>query len=360
LKGEFAVSVIDADTHVDESESTWAKLEGTPYEKYMPSTVNLPPEVAKRSGFRGSTTRKWVVEDRMQNRATRDEVNHPLRVRRELEDVEGRVAQMDEMGVDVQVIFPTFFIRYATTDAEAEWALTTTYNRWLAEKCATTNGRLQWAAVLPFLQPDAAVEELRWAKENGACGIFKRGFDLGRPVTDPHFFPVYEEASALDLPLCMHTGHPLPDHEWDRGFPIMSAFSDLISARIPEKFPGLRFGFIEAGASWIPYMVSQIGARQRAAERGQNSHLPHLYELAPELFRENRAFITVDLIDDIESILMFGTEDSLMIGTDYSHTDISANLSALAGVRDWMAEGRINEEQAEKILVANPKAFYGL
>jgi predicted TIM-barrel fold metal-dependent hydrolase len=173
--------VIDADTHVDECESTWEKLEGTPLEKYIPVTVNLPPEVSKRAGFRGITSRKWYVEDRMQNRAVRDEVNHPLRVRRELEDVPGRLAHMDEMGVDVQVIFPTFFIRYATDNAEAEWALTTTYNRWLAEKCANTNGRLRWAAVLPFLKPEAAAAELRWAKENGACGIFKRGFDLGRP-----------------------------------------------------------------------------------------------------------------------------------------------------------------------------------
>ncbi len=354
------MSVIDADTHVDESESTWARLAGTTFEKYMPATVELPPEVAKRAGFRGATTRKWVVEDRLQNRAVRDEVNHPLRVRRELEDVPGRVAQMDEMGIDMQVIFPTFFIRYATDNAEAEWALTTTYNRWLAEKCAESGGRLQWAAVLPLLQPDAAVEELRWAKRNGACGIFKRGFDLGRPVTDPHFFPVYAEAEKLDLPLCIHTGHPPPGHEWDRGFPIMSAFSDLASSGIPDRFPGLRFGFIEAGASWIPYMVSQIGARRRAAERGQDSRLPDLYGLAPDLFRENRAYVTIDLIDDVESILRFGTEDHLMIGTDYSHTDISANLSALAGVREWAAQGRISTEQADKILVRNPRTFYGL
>lgn len=354
------MSVIDADTHVDESESTWERLQGTPFEKYMPLTVHLPPEAADQAGFRGRTTRKWVVEDRLQNRAERDEVNHPLRVRRELEDVAGRVAQMDEMGVDVQVIFPTFFIRYDTLNAEAEWALTTTYNRWLAEKCAPTNGRLQWAAVLPLLQPDAAVKELRWAKENGACGIFKRGFDLGRPITDPHFFPVYEEAARLDLPLCIHTGHPPPEHEWDRGFPIMAAFIDLVDAKIPERFPGLRFGFIEAGASWIPYAISQLGARRRAAERGTNATLPDIYALAPELFRENRAYITIDLIDDVESLLRFGTEDNLMIGTDYSHTDISANLSALAGVRQWAEEGRISEEQAEKILSHNPRAFYGL
>ena len=352
--------VIDADTHVDESESTWAALEGTPYEKYIPVTVTISPEEAVRAGFTTTTQRSWVVEGRLQNRAVRDEINHPPRVRRELEDVEGRLAHMDEMGVDIQVIFPTFFIRHNTENSEAEWALATTYNRWLANKCEPTNGRLQWAAVLPWLRPELAVKELRWAKEHGACGIFKRGFDIDRKVTDPHFFSVYEEADRLDMPVCIHTGHPLPAREWDRGFPIISAFAELVTSKVPEMFPDLRFGFIESGASWIPYVLSQLGATKRTELRGKGVILPHLFDLDPELFRKNRTFITIDPIDDVESILKFHTEDYLMIGTDYSHTDISANLSGLNEVRNWAEEGRINNSQAEKILNTNSRTFYGL
>jgi predicted TIM-barrel fold metal-dependent hydrolase len=352
--------IIDADTHVDESESTWAALEGTSGEKYIPVTTTLPVDEAVRAGYNARNTRFWLVEGRLQARATRDEVNHPLRVYRELEDVSGRVAHMDRMGVDVQVIFPTFFIRYSTSNADAEFALTTTYNRWLAEKCAQTNGRLRWAAVLPLLQPEKAVAELRWAKEHGACGIYKRGFDLERPITDPHFFPVYEEASRLDVPLCIHTGHPLPSHEWDRGFPIIAACESLVTSGLAEKFPNLRFGLIEAGASWIPYTISQLGAKRRQALRGKQSQLPRLHELEPDLFQSNRIFVTIDPIDDIESILRFGTESNLMIGTDYSHTDISANLSALDEVHAWAEEGRITDAQAQKILESNSQVFYGL
>ena len=156
--------VVDADTHVDESEATWQELEGGPYAGHIPATVTVAAHEAKRMGLSSVNSRCWVVEGRLQNRAVRDEVNHPPRARRELDDVPGRLAQMDQMGVDVQVIFPTFFIRYSTTNGEAEWALTTTYNRWLAGKCAETNGRLRWAAVLPWLQPEKAAEELRWPK----------------------------------------------------------------------------------------------------------------------------------------------------------------------------------------------------
>src|SRR5687767_1199057 len=131
--------VIDADTHVDESESTWESLRGTPQEKYIPVTVKPQESDLQRTGARA---RFWMVEGRRQARAVRDEVNHPPRVRRELEDVPGRIAHMDQMGVDVQVVFPTFFIRYGSSNAEAEYALTAAYNRWLADKCSDTNGRL--------------------------------------------------------------------------------------------------------------------------------------------------------------------------------------------------------------------------
>jgi predicted TIM-barrel fold metal-dependent hydrolase len=133
-----------------------------------------------------------------------------------------------------------------------------------------------------------------------------------------------------------------------------------VSSGLPKKFPKLRFGLIESGASWIPYTVSQLGAVRRQTLRGQQTQLPRLYELEPDMFRANRLFVTIDPIDDIESLLKFGTEDNLMIGTDYSHTDISANLSALDEVRGWAEQGIISQAQAKKILETNSQAFYGL
>ena len=133
-----------------------------------------------------------------------------------------------------------------------------------------------------------------------------------------------------------------------------------MSSGVPKKFPKLRFGFIESGASWIPYTISQLGAVKRQSLRGKQTRLPRLFELEPEIFRANRMYITIDPIDDIESLLQFGTEDNLMIGTDYSHTDISANLSGLDEVRSWVDEGRITKAQGHKILETNSQEFYGL
>ena len=346
--------VIDADTHVDETEATWDYLsQQSP--KYVPATMEPPAEEKSRSGLSASRSRFWLVEGRIQVRAIRDDIHHPARPRRELEDLEGRIADMDKMGVDIQVLFPTFFIRYVAQNPLPEAELAKSYNRWIAERCAKTNGRMRWAAVLPWLDADAAIKELEWAKANGACGIFKRGYDLNLPVSDSHFHPIYQAANDLDLPLCIHTGHPGSD--WDRGFPIIASFLSVLSAGLPDKFPTLRFGFIEAGASWIPYAISQLAMRERS-ERHHEEVLTT--ELSKDLFKKNRLFVTVDPVDDIERLLEFDTASNLMIGTDYSHSDASANLTALGEVKPWEAAGKIDATVASAILETNPQNFYGL
>ena len=160
--------VIDADTHVDENEDTWKKLEGTPYARYIPVTISMPPDEAERAGYNPTNSRCWVVEGRLQNRAIRDDINHPPRIFRELQDVAGRVAHMDKMGVAVQVIFPTFFIRYNTKNAEAEWALTTTYNRWLADFCAEAPDRFRGVAYLPMRDVEESIGFLRFNADGAA------------------------------------------------------------------------------------------------------------------------------------------------------------------------------------------------
>lgn len=348
--------IIDADTHVDECEGTWEYLEGAD-KKYVPVTVQ-PAADAPRGSLNTARGRWWLVDGQMIPRAVRDDAHHPPQAARELHDVQVRLGDMDRMGVDKQVLFPTFFIRYGnTSNSEAEAALARSYNRWIAEKCAPTNGRLRWIAQLPFLDTDKSVEELRWAKANGACGFFKRGFDIDKTVSDPYFFPIYEEASALNLPACIHTGHPLPGREWDRGFPLMSAFISVVSSRLPDKFPQLRFGFIEGGASWIPYTLSQLGMTQRSQTLHDRAQT---FDLKQDLFRADRLFVAIDPVDDIEYLLSLGTEDNLIVGTDYCHSDISANSNALDEVQGWVEADRISDVVAHKILETNSQAFYGL
>ena len=97
---------------------------------------------------------------------------------------------MDDMGVDVQVIYPTFFNK-AVGSSMAELALARSYNRWMADRCGKSGGRLRWVAVPPLHDIDKTIEELRFAKDHGACGVLKKGDEeAGIPARRVLLYPV--------------------------------------------------------------------------------------------------------------------------------------------------------------------------
>lgn len=350
--------VVDADTHIDESEETWASMQGADA-RFRPTTIS-PGDGMQAPGFDASASRWWLVDGRMRQRMIRDdELTGTTQESRELLDVQARLKHMDQMGVDIHVIFPTIFLGYLTANPEADVALAKAYGQYMAQKCAESAGRLRWAAVLPLLDIDASVALLRSAKENGACGVFKRGLEHGKRASDPYFFPIYEEAQALDLPICVHTGNGNPGDgrlghgEALGGMPVLDAFHGLVLHGVPQKFPTLRFGFIEAGSTWLPYVLDRLRAEEKRRQWVRR------FELAGDLFRTNRLFVAVDPLEDISHVLEFGTEDNLIIGSDYTHFDTSAQPDALEEVRRWVAHGRISETVGRKILEDNPTAFYG-
>src|SRR5258708_19933741 len=80
----------------------------------------------------------------------------------------------------------------------------------MAEACAKGKERLKWVVIPPLHSMEESIKELRWAKEHGAVGVFFRGIEGTRTLDDPYFFPVYQEASDLDLPICVHQGSVCP------------------------------------------------------------------------------------------------------------------------------------------------------
>jgi Amidohydrolase len=117
---------------------------------------------------------------------------------------------MDRLGFDVQVIYPTLFLIYLTDNVALEVALYRAYNRWLAEACAKGKERLRWVVIPPLRSIEESIKEIRWAKDRGAAGVFFRGIEGNLTLDNPYFFPVYQAASDLDLPICIHQGSGSP------------------------------------------------------------------------------------------------------------------------------------------------------
>ena len=351
------MAVIDADTHVDESDDTWSLLAASE-RRYRPMTVSNAPEGAD------NRRRFWVVDGQLLLRHLRsDERTGTVPQTRDLSDIPARIRQMDELGVDVHTIYPTFFLSQPTNRPEVERALCRAYNRWIAERCAGSGGRLRWLAVLPTLDMGATLEEIRFARDHGACGVHKRGIEAGlRGAGDDYFLPLYKAASEAGLAVCFHLAladaavNPVevPNSFWLKSLPVLDACNQLVTCGIPKKLPELRVGFIEVGAAWVPYVMSELQSRHERLAWSQS------FEFSADLFRASRFFVACQTQEDIPYLLKCGLEDCLVIGSDYSHGDMTSELNALGVMRGRVEKGVLDAGVARKMLQDNPARLYGI
>lgn len=354
--------IIDADTHVDETEETWKYLDEA-------SRGITPVTVIHQTSVPGQRPagddRYWLIDGALRLRRVRDDKRTGTVVEtRELLDVPARLRHMDELGVDIHIMYPTLFITAVSERSDVELALCRAYNRWIAAKCEGTNGRLRWIAVLPTLSMDQTLEEMRFAKENGAVGVYKKGVECGhRGAGDSYFFPLYQAANDLDLAICMHIGMGDPSFNqitrgfavrWAGALSVVDACTSLVTAGVPQRFPRLRVGFIEAGAAWVPYVLSSLQAvKDRLAGRQS-------FTLSPDLFRDCRFYVAYQTQEDLPYLLQHGLEDSLVVGSDYSHPDQASELQALRVMRDRAEHRQVDPTVVRKMLDDNPRALYGL
>ena len=364
--------VLDADTHILEPAEMWQHFAEAMYPR-RPVLVTVPNDTLYRR-----SNAFWLIDGEIfpkpagkggfllltpaEQETARD---RPDRRSRELLDLGYRLKDMDAMGADLQVVYPTLFLAFLTHDVELEVALCRAYNRFLAGVWAKQPRRLRWVVIPPLRSVEASLQELRFGKEHGAVGVFFRGIEKDRTLEDPYFFPVYEEAQRLDLPICIHTGAGCPD--WTRVIDVTTsftfphvrllplvAFRNIVSNKVPERFPTLRWAFVETGASWLPYLLHSI----------RGTHGDAFEDWGPKLFERYRLFVAYEEAEDLGYLVKVVGEDHLFAGTDYGHHatpnfpgDPSAQPHMVAHLR---AREDVPASVIDKVLYDNAARLYGL
>lgn len=359
--------VVDADSHVLEHQGMWENFdEGGKMHPQRPLLVNLPEDTSW-----GGRNAFWLIDGEMFPKAVgrgayashtpttalyeRERTDISLDAR-QLTDITPRLRDMDARGVEVQIVYSTLFLRFGTANADLELAMVRAYNRYMAKACSGSGGRLRFVMVPPLRSIDRCLEELNWANENGAVGVYVRATEMDRSFCDPYFAPVYREASRLNLPICIHTGQARFST-----FPVIQGasgpFTDLVQSKLPEQFPDLRFGFIEYGSMWIPETVHRIQRRSRMNYKGPVSTQLNGTRSDANLFKEYRIFVACMADERLPYVLEYTGEDNLLVGSDYSHQDPAEEQ---AMVEDMRRREDVPREVIEKILCENPRAFYPL
>ena len=348
------MGAIDSDAHVLESQQTWSYIDEV-NARHRPMIVSQTEGETVLSNDGTSVQRNyWVVANRMMGKDRN--VNQGMtREIREMEDIAGRLRHMDELGIDIQVLYPTLFLRPVTQHVETEYQLCRSYNRWLADVWKQAEDRLRWVAQPPILSMDKVRDEMLFARDNGACGIFLRGLECERTLGDPYFYPLYELSGELDMPICIHSasGSAIVHDffESDTTFTkfklaVVGSFHTLLEKAIPTKFPKVRWGFVEVSSQWVPYVLNDLQDRFR--RNGLKWHDNPL--------KDNNMYVACENTDDLDYVLKAAGPDNILIGTDYGHHDPSAEIDAIRLLRE---DNRVDAATVEKILEVNPRRFYG-
>ena len=138
-----------------------------------------------------------------------------------------RLKEMDEAGIDIQVLShgaPSS--QKLPIEIAAE--LTAQVNDRLAMVCAANPKRFAAFAALPTADPQAAADELeRAVTKLGFKGAMLHGMTNGEFLDGKKYWPIYERAAKLDVPIYFHPSLPHPKvqeiyyQDYAKDFPLV-------------------------------------------------------------------------------------------------------------------------------------------
>jgi uncharacterized protein len=284
-------------------------------------------------------------------------------------NADSRLQDMDEQGVDVQVLYPTVggqLLGREFHDVQLLAACCRAYNDWSAEYCQRAPERLRWAAMLPLQDVDLAIAEARRTAAAGAVSFYLRPNPMkGRNLSHRDYFPLWAEIERLDKPICIHdSGSPhLPSygdrmdthttgHIIAHPFEAMVAMMSLIWYGIFEHFPRLTVVHVEADAGWLPYWLQRM---EQHWEFSGNAEHPDLQMPPTEYFKRNVFVACRGDERTLPSVVELVGDDNIVFNTDYPHPD---------GTFPWGFERldaqRIAEDSKRKILWDNAARAFRL
>jgi len=211
---------------------------------------------------------------------------------RRLHDVgEGRIRDMDELGIDKQLLLLTA-PGVQIFDAATGTALAADSNDQLAEAIARHPDRLDGLAAVAPQDPAAAAREIERAVQKlNLRGVVINSHTRGEYLDDPKFWPIFEAAEANDAPIYIHPRTPAPamlqpylERHLEMGIMGFGAEVALHTLAIMlsgalDRFPDLKIVIGHAGEG-LPYWLYRIDLMSRIpgiADSYRNQRLPSEY-----------------------------------------------------------------------------------
>ncbi|HUK60289.1 MAG TPA: amidohydrolase family protein [Stellaceae bacterium] len=283
---------------------------------------------------------------------------------------------LDRVGLESTVLYPTAGLAFAMIQ-DPEWAtaLARAYNNWFAHLYHGRSKRLRGMALIPLQSVPEAVKELRRAvTELGMLGAVLPANDadigLRRGLGHPDFWPIYEEAERLGVPVATH-GAP----SMNLGINSFSKFAMTIALEHPiaqmiqvtsfvmegvfDRFPRLRVGFLEAGTGWVSYMMDRLDRSYEVFNRGGRREFSEYLKRRPsEHFASGRMYFSCEGGEPTmrELVQRIGHK-TLLFASDFPH---EANVEhAMHELEELLERDDLSDAAKRGIFCDNIEGFYG-
>ncbi|MCH4815826.1 MAG: amidohydrolase family protein [Saccharolobus sp.] len=391
--------VIDAESHIVENPED--------IEKFLDKKYRLPMIVRDEV----SGTRYWIIDGKMYTRPfgfgggeARGLIDHTfnkfygkispkLKAKdASLNDIDGRLADLDQMGVDIQIVNPTSsLIVPFMSDKDWAYAMARAYNDYVASRLKYTK-RVYANAVVPVQDVNLAIKEMERAKELGFKGVIVPSFVSDghfvalKPIFHEDYFPFFKKASELNMPIVVHitpTSSELPwvflfnKYLYVRGvghpYAMMITLMGLIGEGFFERLPTLKVHLCEAGASWLPYWIWWLDEaiesprlRKYSLERFGIDPYPYLKKLASEYLQQGNIYVSLESDEPAEIIKYIiekmKLENSIVFAADYPHASEAQYFPEYLNLfmENIAKPANLSSKQIEKILGENAKILYNI
>lgn len=297
-------------------------------------------------------------------------------------DAKRRDEELDHDGIVGEVIFPDADAVTGGASAPFGAGLGSTaevpiellmagakaHNRWLAELCSDSPHRRAGVAIVPIYDVDAAVTEIRRARESGLRGgiLIPSMWQPYAPYNDPKYDPVWSVCSELEMPVHVHSGAAdrasygehvgiyVAEVRWWSMRPMWF----LLWAGTFERFPELKFVITECGAFWAPDLLwtsDIVYDREHAAKKLGKQLTAHL-SMRPSEYFDRNCFIGASNTRRRELARRYEIGiGNIMWGNDFPHPE-----GTWPHTREWLgrAFNDIPVDETQQILGSNAAECY--
>ncbi|HEU5107659.1 MAG TPA: amidohydrolase family protein [Micromonosporaceae bacterium] len=175
-----------------------------------------------------------------------------------------------EDGVSGALLYPSTAVQaYRCVEGPLLAALARTYNDWIVEFCAADPQRLKAVAMITVDDPVDGVAEMHRMAGLGAAALMLPVFPKYPTTYDqPEYEPVWAAAADIGLPIVFHLGsnqrgrHGEPPLDLivhaTKDVHIQRSVGILVLSGLFGRYPRLRVGAIEFGASWAAPLMRRL------------------------------------------------------------------------------------------------------